>query len=374
MKGPRFPKSRKRIVINALHAKRGGGVTYLRNILRHFATDPDIEFHLFLHEEQMPLFDPLPEGIHLHLFDFRSTLLNLLLWEQCALPVLTRVMEADVVFSPANYGPVFARRPVVLLRNAVSVLGGEKRFGKIIYWLGLSVMTFLSLLSCRRAIAVSNYARRQLTFGQEWLVGRRTAVVYHGVGPLFRRARNVDSAHPFMLAVSDIYVQKNLHTLISALPEIFCRFPEIRLLIAGRPIDRDYFSRIQAQARTLGVSERIEFLGHCPIDRLLELYAACSVFVFPSTVETFGNPLVEAMACGAPIACSNTAAMPEIVGENAVFFDPKNPADIASGVSLLIADPELANKFSEKGAERAQNFSWEVAGQRTCAVLKAAAG
>lgn len=363
---------RKRVLVNALHAKSGGGVTYLQNILRHFAEDDDLEFHIFLHEDQYDLFGPLPEGVKPHLFDFEPNITRLLIWEQFAVPLLARLMSADVTFSPANYGPLLAPRSVVLLRNALTVVGGETRIRKRLYWAAVALMTLLSLAVSRRSIAVSEYARRQLTFGISSLLGRNTAVVYHGVSPGFRPDRSVDEKDPFLLSVSDIYIQKNLHALISALPLIVERIPDIRLKVAGRPIDADYFEGVRRSAEKLGVADRIDFLGHCLTPTLRSLYARCKVFVFPSTVETFGNSLVEAMACGAPVASSKTAAMPEIAGDAALYFDPLDPDDIASQVIRILEDDELAESLSRRGAERARRYSWETAAKQTCAVLKAA--
>jgi glycosyltransferase involved in cell wall biosynthesis len=371
---PRFKKERPRVVINALHAKSGGGVTYLQNILRHFATDDDLEFHLFLLEEQYDLFAPIPENVHLHLLDFRSRLLTLLFWEQFAIPLMARLMSADVTYSPANYGPVFAPRTVILLRNALSVASGDRRLGKQLYWSGLAMMTMLSFVTCRRAIAVSRFARRQLTFGIERLLGRRTSVIYHGVNPIYRPQRNPDTEHPFLLSVADIYVQKNLHGLIEAMPAVLEEFPDIRLKIAGRPIDHDYLRDIRKKAEALDISDRIDFLGYCDQYQLLDLYSRCRLFVFPSTVETFGNPLVEAMACGVPIASSNSSAMPEIVEDAAVFFDPLKPEEISGCLVRLLGDEDLARQLSDAGVAHARNFSWERTARETCGVLKEALG
>ena len=75
----------------------------------------------------------------------------------------------------------------------------------------------------------------------------------------------------------------------TALPAVFEAYPKIRLKVAGRANDPDYFRQVQETARRLGVEERIEFLGHCPVDRLIQLYRTCALLVFPSTVETFGS-------------------------------------------------------------------------------------
>ena len=373
MKAPHFPKSRPRIVINALHAKSGGGVTYLRNILRYFSEEEALDFHLFLHAEQYEQFAPIPENIHLHLFDFRASFFGLMMWEQLAMPILARLMSADVTFSPANFGPLLAPRPVILLRNALSVAGGETRIRKRIYWIGLSIMTWLSVLTSRRAIAVSEFARKKLTFGTERLSGKTAEIVYHGVDAVFRPNRQVDERQPFLLAVSDIYVHKNLHNLVAALPAVTERYPEVRLKVAGRPIDRGYFNDVHDAAVALGVDGKIDYLGHCSTEQLIDLYNRCTLLIFPSTVETFGNPLVEAMASGVPIASSGSSAMPEIAGEAALYFDPLNPEEISARLIQLIGDKSLAASLSQAGSMRAAKFSWALTAQKTSAILLDAA-
>lgn len=362
---------RPRIIINGIHAKTGGGVTYLRNMLPHLAAIPDLELHLFLHESQYELFGDPPESVQLHLFEFRSSFMKLLAWEQVALPFLARSMGAKAVFSPANYGPLFAPNPVILLRNSLAVLQREPRLSKQAYWVGLAAATFLSLATCRKAIAVSDYARRALGF--RGLFGDKIKIIHHGVDPHFTYDPSVAEGD-YVLAVSDIYVQKNLHGLIGAWGRVAASHPEVTLKIVGRVVDVGYFGEIEELVRKHGLEHRVQFLGaRAPVE-LLQLYRACRVFVFPSTVETFGNPLVEAMACGAPVASSNTAAMPEIVGDGAALFDPLDVDDMAAKISHLLDDPAARQELRSRGVARAALYSWAETARRTADILRAAAG
>lgn len=361
--------SRVRVVINGLHAMSGGGVTYLRNVLSPLADDQRLELHLFLHADQHHLYGEIDERVRVHLFDFRSGFFRLLAWEQLVLPIRARAISADVTFSPANYGPLFAPAPVLLLRNALAVIGREGRLAKRLYWLGLALMTAICLLGCRRAIAVSNYARRALSFGLGGWLERKVSTVYHGVGDKFCPGDPASRDALLVLAVADIYVQKNLHTLIAALAAVRARVPGAKLKIAGRRIDSGYYERLAASVQSHNLQDSVEFLGECSVDALVRLYRSCAVFVFPSTVETFGNPLIEAMACGAPIACSRAAAMPEIAGDAAVYFDPMDAADVAEKIVALLLDRDLARRMAEIGRARAGQFSWAEAARKTADVL-----
>lgn len=357
-----------RVVVNALHAKSGGGVTYLRNILPLLADDDRLELHVFLHRSQLALFDPIDERIVVHAFEFPPGLKRLMFWEQLVLPIMVHIMSADVVFSPANFGAILIRPQVILLRNALAVAKTETRWTKRAYWVALGLITFLSLLRAKRAIAVSQYAANSLSLGFQGLFKNKIRVIYHGISPLFGPDPETPREN-FILAVSDIYVQKNLHTLFQAMKPVLDRHPEMTLRIAGQIIDKWYYQRVIDLAKQLGIEGKIEFLGRLNSDTLLTLYRQCAVFVFPSTAETFGNPLVEAMACGAPVASSNSAAMPEIVAAAAQLFDPLDADDIARSILTLLDNPQLRQSLGQLGLERARQFSWPQTAASTAQVL-----
>ena len=362
-----------RILINGMHAKSGGGLTYLKSALPELAADSSLELHLFLHRDQLELIEPIDERVRVHLFDFPGGVLRLLLWEQLALPVLARSMRAQVTLSPANYGPLAAPGSVIVLRNSLAVVGRETRISKRLYWLALAVMTAMSLFACRRAISVSAYARRALTFGMGRWLGDRVAIVHHGVSGFFSPPAIGHERKSFLLVVADLYIQKNLHTLIVAMDRLRRKVPGIALRIAGKPVDPGYVAELQRIVADRELQDCVHFVGSLDVWALRQHYQDCLMLVFPSTVETFGNPLVEAMACGAPIACSNRAAMPEIVGDAAVYFDPLSPDDIENAIVRLLSDPALRHDLSRRGIQRARNFSWQKTAAATAEVLKSAA-
>lgn len=360
------------LLVNGLHAKSGGGITYLRAMVPRLAAAPGVTPHLCLHESQRELF---PEGslgpVTHHWLDYPMSFLGQHWHEQVLVPRLARRLGADVTFSPANYGPVFAPATVILLRNALTVATVDLRPGKLAYWAAVYLATAASLLACRRAIAVSAYARRAAAGPlMDLLAGHKISIVPHGVDALFSPPPPGAAREDFLLAVSDIYIQKNLHTLVEALAGI----PDVPLRIAGRALDSGYMARLKGRIAGLGLEGRVEFLGHQPPERLAGLYRTCRAFVFPSTVETFGNPLAEALACGAPVACSNSAAMPEVAGEAALYFDPANPEEMKDALRRLLESDSLRAELSAKALRQATRYSWDRAAADTLAVLHEAAG
>lgn len=357
-----------RVLVNALHAKSGGGITYLRAMLPLLAADPRLDLVLLIHGHTLPLFAPLDPRIQVQALDLPAGMAREMVWEQLHLPAMAKRLGADMVFSPANFGPLALKNQVIVLRNDVTVGRSEPRLAKKMYWWVLTALTALSLLRVRRAIAVSAYAAGVLSCG----FGRKIRVVHHGVAPVFCPDPSVPR-DDFLLAVSDIYVQKNFLTLVRALAILRRKHPHLRLKVAGKIVDPWYHRQVMDLAETLGVAEAVEFVGRVEAVALRDLYRACRVFVFPSTAETFGNPLVEAMACGAPVVCSNTTAMPEVVGDAALLCDPLDADALAGHLLRVVEDAALAQRLSESATRRASAFSWERTAAATADVLVEAA-
>ena len=367
-----LPNDRIRVLVNGIHAKSGGGVTYLRNILPLLAEDEALELHLYLHREQRDLFGGVGEKVQVHILEYSNSLFLDVLWEQFVLPIHAKFLSVDVTFSPANFGPLLAPRPIIMLRNSLTVAGHEARPIKRLYWKGVTLMTALSLLTCKRAIAVSNYAMRTLTFGMGSRLDNKVAIVHHGVQEAFHPPIG-GQRQEFLLFVSDIYVQKNLHTLISALSLVRESLPNCKLKLAGRAIDKSYLNEVKETVKSAKLETAVEFLGEKTTEELVELYQSCALFVFPSTVETFGNPLVEAMACGTPIASSNCAAMPEILGNAARYFNPLDAKDMCETITYLLKNKNAQKELIINSLKRAKSFSWYQTAKKTAEVIKSVA-
>ncbi len=363
-----------RVLVNAVHAKSGGGVTYLRNLLPLLADRHHLDIHVVVQRDQEEMARELCGPLPLHLLPTCSRLATVMVQEQVAVPLLARRLGADVVFSPANYGPVWGCHSVILLRNAFEVTALEERLSKRLYWLGVRLLTWTCFRTCRRAIIVSRHAARTFLDVFRLDADSRIDVVHHGVGALFHPPDDGAARIPGrLLAVSDIYVQKNFETLLRAVARLGADHPDIGLVIAGNELDPAYASRLRKLCAKLGIAGRVEFLGGLAPNRVAELYRVADVFVFPSLVETFGNPLVEAMASGLPVVCSDAAAMPEIVGDAALLAAPGDDVAMAAQISRLLGDRDLWDEMAARGLRRATDFSWTRTADLTARILREAA-
>ena len=123
-------------------------------------------------------------------------------------------------------------------------------------------------------------------------------------------------------------------------------------------------------AQALDLRDRVRFLGPVAEADLPVLYAAATAFVVPGRYEGFGLPVLEAMACGTPVACSNVSSLPEVVGDAGLLVDPRNPEEMAIAIHRLVTDDALHAELRDKGLQRAQTFSWEKAARKTLDVYR----
>jgi glycosyltransferase involved in cell wall biosynthesis len=177
---------------------------------------------------------------------------------------------------------------------------------------------------------------------------------------------------PFVLFVSSLWPYKNCDGLLRAWALARGELGERQLAVVGIGRDQGYLASLHSLAAELGISGDVVFVGGVPLEETVSFYRAADAFVYPSLNETFGLPLLEAMACGCPVVTSDTSAMPETAGGAAVLADPKEPASIARGI-VEAAGPQR-DRLREAGLRRASQFTWAATGAATLDVYREVAG
>jgi glycosyltransferase involved in cell wall biosynthesis len=184
------------------------------------------------------------------------------------------------------------------------------------------------------------------------------------------RGRLGAGGRPLVLSVSAKLPHKNLGRLLGALATIEGgRRPLLVLPGYSTP----YEAELRQRASDLGVIDDVRFLGWISTEELEGLYAAAACVVLPSLIEGFGLPVLEAMARGRPVACSNRGALAEVAGDAALGFDPESETAIAGAITGLLEDPAMCARLSAAGTRRAALFSWERTARETLASYERAA-
>jgi len=365
-----------RIVLNAVSAKSGGAATYIRNLASSLpAEEPRRHYYFYLPPVEAHAISRrgdhitvLPTDIGYRPFWQRF------LWDQITLRRIVRRIKADVLISTSDFGMLFPPcKQVLLVRNPLFFSG--LYLGRILpkksYWFRLEFLLRRWLIA--RSIAHSDIvmtASKSMLDDVRRLIpvpDAKTVVNYFGV-PLEKfevGGRRPGGQSLQLLYVSEYSDYKNLTTLLQALLILRQKGEDgLRLVSSADP---SQFPEVEISSREMDralvehplVASHITFTGTIPYAEVARFYAESDIFVFPSLAESFGHPLVEAMAMGLPIVASDISICREICGESAVYFNPVEPADLAEKIVLLKNQPGLRRRLGQYGRKRAATqFNW----------------
>jgi glycosyltransferase involved in cell wall biosynthesis len=297
------------------------------------------------------------------------------LWEQIAVPPVARRQSLDVLFNPFWSVPLFAKyKTVTIVHNTeFHTIPNIYNWRMYLEWL---LHDWVFIHRADAVISISNVMTEDLV-KYVHLPREKIRLIYHGCHERFRR---IEDAHTlaatkakyglpekFLLYVGLIFPQKNFANLVRALHLIRDEIPH-ELVVVGKP--RWKYEDDLRLVDTLGLRDRIRFLGFVPNDELPAFYTLADCFVYPSLYEAFGLAGVEAIACGCPVAGASAAAIPEVLGDAALLFDPHDPTDMARAILTLLRDERTRSQCIRKGLERAKFFTWRRAAEETLQLLQ----
>ncbi len=332
---------------------------------------PDVRFTAFVNREAAAAKDG-PWGELLPAVTVPVNARNRVQWvrgEQMLLPRLAARAGVDLVHSLASTAPVWGRfRRVVTVHDLIYARFPEAHAG--VRDLGMRVLVPFGVRRSDRVIVDSHSTQRDLV---ELLHTRaeHIDVVPLGIGTTKRReplgerdlrGRFELGERRIVLSLSAKRPHKNLLALIGALALIPAERRPL-LVLPGYPTAHEADLRIGA--RTLGVEGDVRFLGWLSGEEFEGLWQVAEAFVYPSLYEGFGLPVLEAMARGVPVACSNVSSLPEVAGEAALTFDPHDERAIAGALERLLSDRVEAERLGALGLERAREFTWERTARMT---------
>jgi glycosyltransferase involved in cell wall biosynthesis len=359
------------IGINALYlipGRVGGTEIYLRGVLKALAElDAVNHYHVFTGREVGPDLVPRKPNFHWEPQRFASAVRPArILWEQTGLPLRAASLRLDALLNPGFIAPMLAPCPQVTVFHDLQ----HKRHPEFFRWFDLPfwrLLLFASAHVSRRIVADSEATRRDVLRYYR-LPESRVAVVPAGVDDAFFSIAARRAPERFILAVSTLHPHKNLDGLLRAFAQFRRRHSGYRLIVCG--LHGFFTGPLQQLREELGLTEAVEFPGWVPREELHNLFARAAAFVSPTFFEGFGIPVLEAMAAGVPLACSNIEPLAGIAGDGALLFDPHRPEDICECLFRLVEDESLAGALVARGARRARNFSWKATASQILDVLK----
>lgn len=301
-------------------------------------------------------------------------------YEQVALLRACRKHNIELLHVPYFGSPLFAPcRTVVTIHDLIMLILPEHRGS-----MPVRLYTALAGAAAKRAdlIIVDSQCTKRDVVRLLGVPEQKARVVHLACEERFQPPRD-DSRlanirrkygleNEFVLYLGGLDWRKNVTTLIRAFARISGPW---QLAIAGEPYssDKRLYPDLRQVVHEMGAEDRVKFLGFVAEEDMPALYSAASLFVFPSLYEGFGLPPLEAMACGTPVLCSNAASLPEVVGDGAMLFDPKDEDALSQALASLLGDEVLRSELREAGLRQVQRFSWHNTAERTLEAYKLAA-
>jgi len=366
-----------RIGINTLsvipHAV-GGGETYLSRLvyaLRDALGSRD-RLVLFSTRENEGLFPPAGGAVRIVRLPVPQRLRPVrLVAEHLLLPAYLALRPVDVLLSPGNALPLLAGTRHVFALQSMHYRYVPEQMSpfRVRYF---RTMVPLSAGRAARVLCMSRDLERALLEVAPRARGR-TRVVYEGADLAAHRPEgNVPGGAPYLLYVSSLNRFKRPDRVVSALARLRSEgFEPPTLRMVGRPDPADR-ARVEAFVREVGVEDLVRIEGVVPHADLPALYRGARALVYPSAVETFGLPPLEAMACGCPVVASNRTSVPEIAGDAALLVDPDDVGALADAIRQVLSDEALRGDLVRRGFANVGRFSWKCAAEETLQELRAA--
>ncbi|MBI1763080.1 MAG: glycosyltransferase family 4 protein [Acidobacteria bacterium] len=388
------------VLLNALASTAGGGLTYLRNVLPRLSHSHEHQYYVLTPPEQSENYRRLAGPcLKIEKVSVSSGTWARIWWEQTRLRDFIETWQIDVLVSLGNFALLTSAIPQILFNRNALYFSPEfardlQARGEYSAWLNHQVKSWLARLSIKTAdinVAPSAALLNQL----QALLGSQPpqfAVLPFG----FDQQQFTADSQPLAAQITDklnfqpncrrlLYVShynyfRNFETLLRALPELKRTLREraglqLQLVLTTELKQGAIYGGYDASAASslidqLGVRADIAMLGGVPYEQLHQLYQLCDAYVCPSYAESFGHPLVEAMASGLPVATADLPVHQEICGTAALYFDVFDARALAEQCTRLLTDIRLCAVLVERGRRRAQEFSWDKHCQQLTALIR----
>ena len=289
------------------------------------------------------------------------------LWEQFTLPRAAKELDLDILHCTSNTAPIKCKIPLILTLHDIIFLEPRDKNNKSLYqnmgWLYRRLVVPKILKKCKKIITVSNFEKQNI-MTKLGIPEDRMAMIYNGYNDWFRPAQDIQYTYQkyidnpgyfFFLGNTD--PKKNTERTLIAYSK-YLEESDVKRKLLMADLDHDYLNGIIERNHIENIRKNVVMPGYIVNQDLPDIYNSAFAFLYTSLRESFGIPLLEAMACGTPVITSNTSSMPEIGGPNAILINPENPEEIAEMMLKLENEDIFYRKQEQVGLERAKLFSW----------------
>ena len=365
----------KRIVIDAAMVRRGGGFTHLVNVLPKLVKEaPNTHFLVLVRGDSVAT--SLPEAPNLDLEVLpEANFAQRIRFQLEEAARLSRRYQADLYYSVAETAPRGLSCPLIVsFRNPNVFTSLDQNWG-LYQSFRLPALRRAAVRTAQRAarvIFVSHDSARWIGDSIQLAPQKRT-VIYHGIDPQSWQSisSNSDKEDLGILSDSSIYRYKNFVRLIEAWRHFAEQHADAPpLTIVGDVVDQSHAREMEKARRACGpLAGKVRILGAVPYEEISRYYRRSNIFVFPSYLETFGHPLLEAMISEIPVVAAETEVFKEIANKAAVYCDPFDVTSIASALSRVFEDSTLRKSLTQAGKLRVEQFTWDETARRTLQLL-----
>lgn len=299
------------------------------------------------------------------------------LWEQIALPRAAKQAGCELLHCTSNTAPLFTSIPLVVTLHDIIYM--ESSYLKILKGTGTWYQKFGNIYrklfvpriikKGRKIITVSHFEKERI--GQFFGIAndKRLTAVYNGVSEHFKPVIDpselnrvkvkYDLPDQFFFFLGNTDPKKNTKGTLLAFSE-FLKMTSTDFQLVMLDYDRNELEKLLEEIGDSNLISRIKLTGYVINTDLPSIYCQCEAFLYPSLRESFGIPMLEAMACGVPVVTSNTSSMPEVAGDAAILVDPFQPTEITEAMIRLTTDLQLRKELISKGFKQAAKFSWKA--------------
>ena len=289
-------------------------------------------------------------------------------WEQLSLPKVASEVGVELLHCTSNTAPIRCDIPLILTLHDIIFLEPRDKQNKSLYqnlgWFYRRMVVPRILKKCRRIITVSEFEQNNI-ISKLGLPRKQVAMIYNGYNNWFRPMEDTDcvfakymAERGYLFFLGNTDPKKNTERTLIAYSKYLERSSVKRKLLMA-DLDRHYLNDIIERNHIENILSHIEMPGYIVNTDLPYVYSAAFAFLYTSLRESFGIPLLEAMACGIPVVTSDTSSMPEIAGPDAILVNPESADEICEQLLRLENDKAFYHQQVEMGLQRAKLFSWK---------------